>query len=777
MLKNNNNISTKDNRFATESVVNTCLDSTYEMKYSSRSKVHYSSRFVIVLFFILSLSYAAQSQVSRREVKADSYFEIFSFHKAIATYLRVDDLTLRGHRRLAESYRKTGQFLHAERIYENIVIGENVEPEDLFNYISVLLANGKYAEAGLWIERFHDMAPEDLRARSFITNLKDLPNLIKEAGRYRVENLDINGPYQDFGTAHYQDMIVFASTRKPVKLARKYSADNQPFLDLYLATIEDNALFDPRPFFENNVNKRWHEGPASFALNGDMIAFTRSSQRASDAVGAVNLEIFFATKNRDGSWSNPVPFRLNNPEYSVSHPFILNDGNTMYFSSNMPGGKGGVDIYRIRKSPSGVWDKPENLGETINTEGDELFPFFHEGEQILIYSSNSLLGLGGLDIFLARQMGDGSFSYPRNGGAGLNSRFDDFALMTDSKMKTGYFSSNRSEGRGGDDIYFVEFLKPFVFGEVILGMAIDKNRNPIPNANINLYDEKGSIIQNTLSSETGRFEFVVNGEQKWKIVGNKEGYFNAEASLMSGNNLDESYQELVFEKDPQISLHFVVRDKLSNRPVVNARIEITNRATGERQVFLTSTTGEYNIPLPQSRINHNISFDYKVEAAGYLIFKGTYSRAFDKEGRYNVFAELGLSFIRVEPGKTRLEELINIKKIDFDTYRHTLSVETIAELEKVITILNDNPTMAIEVGSHTDCRGSTQLNQQLSERRAQAMADYIRSRISNPRRVTFKGYGRTVLVNDCDCFLTPPQFCTEEQHAENRRTEFVIVRM
>jgi outer membrane protein OmpA-like peptidoglycan-associated protein len=747
-----------------------------EVKHTWLFKSIFGILFLVILLCGNSNLFA---QTSAREKKADQFFETFSYHEAISAYLRVRDLSLQGQRRLAESYRRTGQFVQSERVYESIVNNDDVIAEDIFNYSSVLRSNGKYAESVLWMERFHQMDPDDLRGRSFMTNTHDMQNLLRDDGQYSIIHLDINGPYQEFGTSYYDNKIVFASTRKPVKLTRRYyNYNDQPFLDLYQADMDGANLLNPRPFFGNRIsNNRWHEGPASFARNGELMAFTRSSYNTTSSDGTVKLEVYFSEINRDDSWSTPFPFKLNNPEYSVSHPFLTQDGNTMYFSSDMPGGKGGADLYRIRRTSNGTWGQPENLGETINTEGDELFPFFHESENILIFSSNGHLGLGGLDIFLAPQMVDGTFSYPKNAGARLNTRFDDFALIMDHNFKTGYFSSNREGGVGDDDIYFVEFLKPFIFGKIISGIARDTNEEPLRGVEVELFSEDGEMIQRTTTTESGRFEFVVNGEQEWTMKGVKSGYFDTEISFATNSLQDLFIEEMILEKDPQISLHFAIRDKGSNRPVVNARIELVDKITGEKHEFFTNVAGEYNMPLPDKRINHYVTYEYKVEATGYMTFNGTYNRTLDKEGQYNIFEELGLTFLRIEPGKTRLEELVSINRIEFETYRHTLNVETIAELEKVIEVLNGNPTMAIEIGSHTDCRGSTQLNQQLSERRAQAMAEYIRSRITDPRRVTHKGYGRSVLLNECDCFLIAPQFCTEEQHAENRRTEFIIIRM
>jgi outer membrane protein OmpA-like peptidoglycan-associated protein len=745
----------------------------------SKKKLFISGMNFLLVITILFSPYYADAQKSNRERRGDAYYEVFSYYDAIQHYSRVNDITPEGKLRLAESYRKTGQYLLAERVYEGVVNSEFSTPEDLFNYASILRINGKYAESNLWMERFHQMAPEDLRGRSFIANVSELPRLRQDQGQYLITHLGINGPYQEFGATFYGDKIVFASTRKPVQLSRRvYNWNENPFLDLYIADFDGYRVTNPRPFYGSRMSNKWHEGPASFARGEELMAFTRSNYGASASDGTIRLEIYFSEKTRTGSWSNPVPFKLNNPEYSVSHPFLTEDGNTMYFSSDMPGGRGGADIYRIRRSTNGSWGQAENLGDGINTEGDEFFPFFHEKEKVLFFSSNGHMGLGGLDIFLAPQMGDGNYSYAINAGANLNSRFDDFSLVMDNEMRTGFFASNREGGSGDDDIYLVQLLKPLIFGKLISGTVRDNRGLPVRNAEVTLLDGNDEPVRVLSSGDSGRFEFVADHqEDTWKITGQKDGYFDGEISVTFDPNQESISINLLMEKDPEIALYFSVIDQQTKRPVQNARIELTNISSGEKIDVVISNEGEFIYELPEKRIGDNVNYGFRIEAPGYLLINGNYIRTFDKDGRYDVFDELNIVFKKVEPGKTRLGELIRIERIEFDTYRHNLSPEIIVELEKVIDILNDNPTMVLEVGSHTDCRGSTQLNQQLSARRAQTMADYIRERISNPRRVTHTGYGRTVLLNECDCFIIAPQFCTEEQHAENRRTEFIIIRM
>jgi hypothetical protein len=202
------------------------------------------------------------------------------------------------------------------------------------------------------------------------------------------------------------------------------------------------------------------------------MAFTRNNYVERSEQGIHKLEIYFA-ELKNGAWQNEIAFKLNSSEHSVGHPWLSEDGNTMYFASDMPGGFGGTDIYKIERTAGGEWGEAVNLGEKINTVGDEMFPFYQEKQGLFMFASNAHTGLGGLDLFLVyapkHKMGK-----LMNMGAPLNSSFDDFAVIADPEMKKGFFSSNREGGKGDDDIYMVEFLKPFIFTKTVEGIAYNR---------------------------------------------------------------------------------------------------------------------------------------------------------------------------------------------------------------------------------------------------------------------------------------------------------------
>ncbi len=218
----------------------------------------------------------------------------------------------------------------------------------------------------------------------------------------------------------------------------------------------DNGNYTITPMKSNkSLNDKYNNGRASFSKYGKLMAFTRSRYKIKGMKKILECQIFFRSLVQ-GKWSAPEPFPLNSSTYSVGHPCLSSDGKILYFDSDMPGGFGKSDIYRISRTKSGTWGKPENLGSKINTEGDELYPFYKEDGQILFFSSNGRGGLGGLDIFIYALNLSG-FGKVYNAGFPLNTRYDDFALNEDSELKKSYFISNRSEGKGKGDLYLVVF--------------------------------------------------------------------------------------------------------------------------------------------------------------------------------------------------------------------------------------------------------------------------------------------------------------------------------
>ena len=460
---------------------------------------------------------------SNKELKGDKYSFGYSYDKAIDSYIHAKQLSVEGQRNLAESYHKMSQNIQSESAYSILINmpGGNL-PEDYFNYAMILKINGKYDESDKWIDLFKELKPYDLRAIDYVNNNDKFTNLSKDDGKYKIEHLNVNTDAEDFGTCYYKNKIVFASTKSTSKMiVRKYNWTGKPFWDMYISEVEDGQLKTSENF-SKSLNGKMHDGPVSFSSDGVYMAFTRNNYDTKRKDKVVELQIWFSCNN-DGNWSKPEPFILNNNEYSVGQPCLTPDGKTMYFTSDMPGGYGGADIYRTTKDEKGAWGKAENLGNKINTEGDEMFPFIEENNEVMFFTSNGRFGLGGLDIFICAVNGAG-FGPVVNAGYPLNTLYDDFAVIVDSKLSKGYFSSNRSGGSGGDDIYSFDLLKSLDIGKKIMGIAQDKEGNTISKTFIKLLDDKGNLIDTMTTKDNGTFTFFAESDKNFKLIGIKETY-------------------------------------------------------------------------------------------------------------------------------------------------------------------------------------------------------------------------------------------------------------
>ena len=423
----------------------------------------------IILLIAICIDATAQEK-SHKEMQGDKFDFRYLYVKAIESYNASKTLTVEGQRHLAEAYRKLDQNSESELVYEKLIKqSDGVLPVDFFNYAMILKSNGKYQQSAVWMEKFVQLKPEDLRARSFAENKNDVRNLEKDDGKYRVKHFDVNTDAEDFGTSYYKNQIVFTSSRtKNGMIKRNYNWTGQPFWDLYVADVDSGQLTNPQNF-SKKINRRFHDGPASFSNDGTFMAFSRNNYRDHSNDKVVEIQIWFSI-NAYLKWSKPTPFAFNNSEYSVGQPCLTQDGKTMYFTSDMPGGYGGTDIYKTTRNDKDEWTQPVNVGSEINTEGDEMFPFYEDSNEVLFFASNGRFGLGGLDIFIAEIDGD-HFGKVYNAGSPLNSQYDDFAVVVNDKMTTGYFSSNRIGGNGEDDIYSVDFLKALTVNKKISGIA------------------------------------------------------------------------------------------------------------------------------------------------------------------------------------------------------------------------------------------------------------------------------------------------------------------
>ena len=485
----------------------------------------------------------------------------------------------------------------------------------------------------------------------------------------------------------------------------------------------------------------------------------------------------FERSLEDGSWGAEKAFPYNNDEYSVGHATLTADGKTMYFASDMPGGTGGVDLYKSNRQANGTWTTPVNLGTRINTEGNEMFPFIH-ADGILFFASDGHLGLGGLDVFATPLDAKGTAGIVKNLGTPVNGNRDDFALILDKTMKSGYFSSNRETGNGDDDIYYFALNKPITFGKRIEGIAKDKSGTIVGMAVVSLMDKNGNVLETLTTGEDGYFSFPADDKTEYKLKGSKTEYFDGTEKANTLGDEPVVKADVVLDKDPGISLVGLVREKGTTTVLDGVKVTLLDNLGGPGANYTTDAEGMFRNPLEGKKLADRISYNIKLEKEGYLPKTVTYNKVLDKPGQYEVQSELDLSLTKLEVGMD-IGKAIDIQPIYFDVNKYNIRPDAAIELQKIVEVMNAYPTMVIELGSHTDCRATEAYNMTLSDNRAKASAAWIKKKITGADRIYGKGYGESQLVNHCACDRTDKdnQICSEEEHQLNRRTEFRIVKM
>ncbi|MFM7021780.1 MAG: OmpA family protein [Flavobacteriales bacterium] len=633
-----------------------------------------NSTFSKVFVFLFFSALTAFAQGDKHEKSGSNFFAQFNYKKAIEQYEAADSLSIEGKRKLADSYRFTNDNQKALALYKQLATASTASAIDIFLYAQTLKMTGNYEDANLWMQKFNALNNKDSRGQEHVAFPTYATDLKKDDSRYKIITLNINSEQEDFSPSYYNNKVVFASSREKLKAVnRKWNGNQLPFIDMYVADTAKEGQLANATIFPTSFNEKYHDGPASFSKDGKLMVFTRNNYEAESGNGTKKLKMFYSTFNGE-KWTEPQAFTFNSNEYSTGHPSVTADGKTIYFVSDMPNGKGGTDIYKITLNSDNTWSAPKNLGDTVNTEGNEMFPFYHESG-LLYFASNGHVGLGGLDIFwidLKKKQRAQNLGFP------INDRFDDFALIINENQTSGFFSSNREGGKGFDDIYGFQVIKPLIVKKTIAGVSKNTKNKIVPYATVTLFDDKMQVLDSVKSDSLGRFAFVVDPDLDFNLTGTKEKH------------------------------------------------------------------------LPG---------------------KNTVSTKTDKD---TAFADVVLNELAVG---SDLAKILKINPIYFDYDKFFIRPDAAVELDKIVAIMNEYPTMEIELGSHTDCRASKGYNFKLSDKRAKASAEYIRARISNPKRIYGKGYGESKLVNGCECEGTKKSVCSEEEHQQNRRTEFVIIKM
>ena len=651
-------------------------------------KAHFTI-YVLFLLIVSSLYSCKSAKLSDAEEKQriGEYYEAAAIYRKVYTKTSPKKRDLRGYiaYRMAECNRLINNTGKATSAYMNAIRYDYPDSTVYLRMGQMLQKTGRYPEAIKNYDIYMENDPSNLLAINGIQGCELAPGWKKNPTRYEVRRMDKfnsrRGEFSPMLAGDKYDQLYFASSRSKDKDAKVSAITGQNNNNLFLVKQDEKGAWLAPVELEDEVNTEYDEGTPSFSPDGNTMYYTYCAQ---DPEGPRTAEIYRSTRS-SAKWGKGTRATIvKDSVTALGHPSISPDGKYLYFVSDAVGGFGGKDIFRARVAGND-FGPMENLGEEINTPGDEMFPYVRDSVT-LYFASNGHPGMGGLDLFKATQDSTGKWKV-ENLGAPINSMADDFGITFAGKEERGFFCSNRNDARGYDHIYSFERPTITIFIE---GIVNDVDEYPIEDATVRIVGKDGLNVKVPVKKD-GTYRVELERDIRYVMMASARGYLNQNYELHTGPE----------EKNETYIVDF----------------------------FLS--------PISKPVVIDNIFYD------------------FDKA---------------------------------------TLRPESKKALDEMIKMLNDNPNVTIELGAHTDRKGTDQYNERLAQRRAQSVVDYLIAGGIEAARLEAKGYGESVpkminkkMAKQFD-FLKEGDVLTEEfilalppEQQEiadqiNRRTEFKVLR-
>ncbi len=481
-------------------------------------KMKMMKKLYYILFVFCSITTLfAQKKVSVKQ--ANSLFDSRSYVKAAEAYEQLPQ-TKQNLQNLGDCYYYNFQMNNAIRAYGQLffTFKDSVKKEVFFRYANALKGTKDYEKGDAIMSEYIGFEQNTTQFMKNVT--RNTPN------SFKLQMMSKNKTNGDFGISFYGDKVVFASARNVEKKA--YGWNDRPYLDLFSAFVNSEGQLVKVEPFSDVINSKKHESNATFSADLKTIYFNRTGEKqvkvGNEKVAMVKI---YKAELVNDKWANITMLPFSNDFYSVEHPFLTKDGKKLYFSSDMPGSLGSFDIYVVDVNEDGTYSQPRNLGETINTNQREQFPFLTD-DGTLYFASDGHQGNGNLDIFMSLKISDTEFDKPLNLGSTINSEMDDFNFILDEKKNQGYFASNRT---GDDNLYtFIKVeneLQYLVEGEV----RDMKSMQLLPGSIVKLFNEEGNLLEEIVVGKDGSFTFNTEPDKKYKIMAFKDFYIPAEATF------------------------------------------------------------------------------------------------------------------------------------------------------------------------------------------------------------------------------------------------------
>lgn len=460
-------------------------------------------------------------------------------------------------------------------------VTEDLHQPYLFRYVRSLRGIREYDKADEVYLKYLESKGDRMEIEKFkqdVLAFKELLNFEGES-RFTIFNLEANSEYSDFGAVFFNDKVVFSSSRKEGGVIKDiYEWNKQPYLSLFVADRSEHGELSGIRLFSRDITSNYHDATLSFSLEDNVVYFSSSNQKKGnkmvlDRSGNNNFKLYRA-ELVEGNLVNKEELFFNSNNYSVGHPCISPDGKYLFFASDMPGGFGEADIYYCEIYEDGKLSEPKNAGPNINTPGNDFFPFF-SSENKLYFTSNGHQGFGGLDIYESEFSEGLGFTKAVNLGKVINTSYDDFAMVFHKDNKKGYFSSNRPQGKGDDDIYAF-FRKPPACDQYLTGTVRNKlSKELLLGAQIVVQDSLGNVFYKGQTNEKGVYEVKIPCNQKVKVVVSKEEY------------LDKSFEQQIGDINGEYITVDVDMDKFSD-------LISTDEKTGVEKINLETIYFDFN---------------------------------------------------------------------------------------------------------------------------------------------------------------------------------------
>jgi outer membrane protein OmpA-like peptidoglycan-associated protein/tetratricopeptide (TPR) repeat protein len=725
--------------------------------------------FILLAVFILF----AGVSIGQNTKKADKAFNAGRYYEAIQEYSllenKITDPQILSHITfsIAEGYRRMNQPEKAEPYYEKAIRGGYMLPDVYFGYGEVLLNLAKYDNAKKQFEIFKRSNPENKLVDVKIASCDFARSHRMENPKFKLQPMEtLNTRGSEYGIAYFNDNLIYASTGNPVEEEGKGKQvdisprTGLPYSKFYMSISFNNSYNKGEPVVElNKGSSKRNEGTFAYDPVNNLGYYTRCTGDSKNE----QCYIYFA-EFKNNQWKEIDNLKIENRSEPIGHPFVMPDGKRIYFVSVMEGGYGKADIWYTNKLPDGTWSKPINLGREVNTPGNEMFPFVVD--EYLFFSSDGHPGYGGMDIFASKIDGN-LHGTAINLGMPFNSPHDDVNLIEKFDFKEGMLVSSRRSANN-DDIFKFEGYPSSLTAS---GRIYDSITNlPIPQVSIEVKKDN-KIVEKLTSDDNGEYIFYVDPDSS---------AYELSASVLRYNPISRTYLTIkerfaslenwnlpMKSSDAYISGIVTGYEESQDKstvtqlgPIAKAKIEVFENGTAIKLIE-TDANGQYRI----GDIKENTT--YKVKAT---VGKGDEFFADDKSLGIGEITQ-SIEFCKatgfdMDIALKKITSTIHLNNILYAHNKWDLLPESYIELDKLITLLQKNPTLMIEIRSHTDSKGSVKYNQSLSEKRAASVVQYLISKGIARERLASKGYGESQLL------IKPEK--SEADYQANRRTEFTV---